>query len=98
MAESVSKLRRLVAQNIRSRRTALGITQQELAERMGIGQATVARYEVAPQNLTLELLERIAVSLDTTPASLLTDPDAPEQHEKLIALAEELLRGIRSLR
>jgi transcriptional regulator with XRE-family HTH domain len=46
------------------RRQELGISQKELAERLGIAQTSVARIEYGRQNLTLRSLLRLAEALD----------------------------------
>lgn len=44
----------------------LGLTQAEVAQRMGTHQAKVARIEHGLENLRLETLARLAVALEST--------------------------------
>src|SRR3954452_15886866 len=50
---------------VRDARPHRGLTQQQLAERLGTSQSAVARIEQGGQNLTLELLGRLAAALDS---------------------------------
>lgn len=43
-----------------SARTKIGITQKELAERIGTKQSAIARFEAGGVNPSLDFLERIA--------------------------------------
>lgn len=44
-------------------RKAIGITQKELAERMGTAQANISRFESGNYNPTLSFLQKMAQSL-----------------------------------
>lgn len=52
-----------LAEQIRSLRTEAGLTQKELAERMGSSQSVVARLEGGGVFPTIETLERVAAAL-----------------------------------
>lgn len=64
-------IRAQVASNVRRYRMALGITQAELAARLGIDRAYVSALERGLYNPTLERLEQIADALEIAPADLL---------------------------
>ena len=51
---------------VRSARESCGLTQHELALRMGSTQSTVARWETGAHQLTLATLDRIANALGVT--------------------------------
>lgn len=53
-----------VAEQVRARRTALGLTQEQLAERMGTTQSVIARLEAGGSPPSLRTLERLAEVLD----------------------------------
>jgi transcriptional regulator with XRE-family HTH domain len=53
-----------VAEQVRTRRTALGLTQEQLAERMGTTQSVIARLEGGGSPPSLRTLERLADVLD----------------------------------
>jgi transcriptional regulator with XRE-family HTH domain len=55
--------RRAIAELVRSARESCGLTQHELAVRMGSTQSTVARWETGTHQLTLDTLDRIATAL-----------------------------------
>jgi ribosome-binding protein aMBF1 (putative translation factor) len=46
------------------RRTELGITQQELAERMGTSHSVISRLESGRHNISMTTLHRLARALD----------------------------------
>jgi transcriptional regulator with XRE-family HTH domain len=53
------------AQRLRAHRLTIGMTRRELAERAGIGHATVVRYELGSQIPTLDVLRKLTRVLGT---------------------------------
>jgi transcriptional regulator with XRE-family HTH domain len=53
-----------VGEKVRDAREAAGLSQRELAARMGTSQAAVARLEVGGVGATLTTLQRMAAALD----------------------------------
>ena len=62
-AHEVSAMQR-IGMLVRDARRHRGLTQQQLAERLGTSQSAVARIEQGGQNLTLELLGRLSEALE----------------------------------
>lgn len=58
------KLRADIIQSIKTYRKSNHITQQELAERAGLAQPNVTRFESCKYNPTLDFIVRIANALD----------------------------------
>jgi HTH-type transcriptional regulator / antitoxin HipB len=58
-----ARLRYELAEAVRSRREELGWSQRQLAERAGMTQPGVARFEAGGTTPTLPLLERLAEAL-----------------------------------
>src|SRR3954465_4966294 len=50
---------------VRDARRHRGLTQQQLAERLGTSQSAIARIEQGGQNLTLDLLGRLSAALES---------------------------------
>src|SRR6476469_4455619 len=50
---------------VRSARQGRGLTQAQLAERLGTSQSAVHRIEQGAQNVSLEMLTRIGAALDS---------------------------------
>lgn len=63
-----------VARRIAAARTARRLSQEVLAERLGMATRNLQRIEGGSQNLTLGTTERIAAALATSPNSLLPAP------------------------
>lgn len=59
---------------VKKRRTALGVSREELALRIDAGQAYVSRVEAGQMNVTLESAEQIASALETDIAELFEIP------------------------
>jgi len=55
-----------VGERVRDAREAAGLTQRELASRMGTSQAAVARLEAGGTAATLTTLQKVASALDLT--------------------------------
>jgi putative transcriptional regulator len=56
---------------LRELREAQGLTQQALAERAGVRQATVSQIESGTSRVDLDVLERLADALGKEPGELL---------------------------
>lgn len=66
-----------IARNIISKRKALGLTQQDLAERTNKQQSVISRIESGDCNVTLKTLAEIATALGTS-VSDITASHIPE--------------------
>jgi transcriptional regulator with XRE-family HTH domain len=66
-----------IGMRIQHAREGLGITQQELAAKLGCTQAALSNYELGKRRLYLASLERIASALGK-PLSYFTEPAADE--------------------
>ena len=66
-----SQLRKIVAANVRQARAALGFSQEVLAAEAGLHRTYIGAIERAERNLSLDNIERLAMALKLTPASLL---------------------------
>lgn len=60
-----------VGVRIRQVREALGLTQDDLAKRVGLKRVSVTNTEIGRQRLLLDGIERYARALGTTPKHLL---------------------------
>jgi len=66
-----STLGETVANNVRRARKERGLTQEELADRVGINRNYVGMIERRENSPTIDMIERLAKALDIDPASLL---------------------------
>lgn len=67
MAKALSEVFR---ENIRIRRTELGLSTTEVAQRMGISQPGYTAYETGSRVPGIEVIEKISRALDVPAASL----------------------------
>ena len=65
-------MRKIVGRNVLAARKALGITQEQLAERSGFSQQYISGLEQGRRNPTVVSLFEFAQALDVTPVRLLT--------------------------
>ena len=63
-------------------RKSRGITQAELADMLGVRQQTVTHYERRTDNPSLELINRLAMFFDVTPAELVDKNLVPKPKHK----------------
>lgn len=83
-----------VGERIKKRRKELGLSVDEVAERLGKNRATIYRYESsAIEKLPSPVLEPLAVVLSTTPGYLMGWEDE-EKEQKETAPAEEGKSGL----
>jgi len=86
-----------LARRVRERRAALGLSQEELADRMGYrSKSSITKLEKGVNDLPQSKLEELAAALDTTPAWLLgieTAAAPPPGFEPLPEMARVPLVG-----
>lgn len=70
------ELQRVVGRNIRALRRARRLSQEELADELGVHRTYMGGLERGERNLTLRTLERLAARLGVDPVSLLAPTDA----------------------
>ena len=69
-------VRRVIGANARQFRLAAGLTQEQVAERMGVDRAYISGLEVGERNPTAITLWRIAEALNVEVHRLLMEPKA----------------------
>jgi CheY-like chemotaxis protein/DNA-binding XRE family transcriptional regulator len=65
---------------VRSRRSQLGMTQEELAERADLHRTYISDIERAARNLSLESISKLARALEMSVAALFTRPETSNGH------------------
>ncbi len=68
-------IRRVFGRNLRTHRLEAALSQEALAERIGVDRAHVSAMERGQQNVTIITLWHAARALDIKPAALLEDGD-----------------------
>lgn len=58
--------------NVRERRRALGLSQEELADAAGLHRTYIGSIERAERNVSLDNIDRISAALSATAAQLLS--------------------------
>lgn len=69
-------IRKVIGDNTKRARLRRGLTQEQLAELMGLDRAYISGLEQGRRNPTAVTLWRIAVALEIRPADLLKPPSA----------------------
>lgn len=64
-------VRQIFGDNLRRRRRALGISQEELAEKAGLHRTYVGSVERGERNVSIDNMERLAAAIDSTIQRLL---------------------------
>ena len=89
----MTNLREIFAYNLKAKRQNYGITQAQLAEKVGVSTHHIAMIEIARHCPTLDLVERIANSLDIEIYELFTVKPTPES--AIEQLKKEILHEIK---
>jgi DNA-binding XRE family transcriptional regulator len=66
------ELKLALSESLRERRTELGMTQTELAHRIGSSQSRVAKMEASDPSVSLDLLVRGLLATGATPRDIAT--------------------------
>jgi transcriptional regulator with XRE-family HTH domain len=69
-----TSLRTNLAANLRARRIAAGLSQEELSEKSGLDQTYVSYLEKERRNVSLDSVEKLADALGVPPLELLMPP------------------------
>jgi transcriptional regulator with XRE-family HTH domain len=87
------------SKRIKQRRISIGISQEELAYRIGTTQSQVSKYERGVNDFTGDVLAKIADALNTTTDYLLGRTDSPERdvvEDDLDPIESEIVRLLRN--
>ncbi|HEU5002596.1 MAG TPA: helix-turn-helix transcriptional regulator [Actinomycetota bacterium] len=77
MPEPLSPATRVLGQRVRERRQALGLSQEALADRVGVHWTFLGQVERGRRNVSLHNLLKLAVGLDVDPAELVQGLKSP---------------------
>lgn len=80
----------MLGENIRNLRTARGMTQSDLADRLHVVRQTVSKWEKGLSVPDADLLSRLAEALDTTVSTLLGETLPPADTPTVAELAARL--------
>ena len=75
MGSAKDETLRAFGRSVRARRQALGLSQEQLAARAGIGRSYVTDIETGIRNVALWTIVRLATALGTAPSALLGEVD-----------------------
>ncbi len=87
-----------VAKNAKALRLARGFSQQDLANKTGLTIRYISRLENSAQNLTLEVIEKLAKGLGCSPNELIGSDDevAMNGSKELLEQTIRFLQGLHS--
>jgi transcriptional regulator with XRE-family HTH domain len=97
------KLRKVVSRNITLARVEAGLSKKQFAVKLKADPSNVARIESGRQNLTLDMLERIAKVLGVSAVDLLAQDQTeeiknPDSVEVALVNAKRLVEILESLK
>ena len=84
---SCRSIARIAAENVAQKRKACGLTQSQVAERLGVEKESVSRMESGKITLTLDRLQQFAGIFGCSVSELLCDA-SPEAMEQTQVIAE----------
>lgn len=73
--DSITKSSMSIGENIKKYRVEKGLTQQELADIIGVQRAAISKYEKNIVSISINQIEKIASALDITTSQLLYDQE-----------------------
>jgi transcriptional regulator with XRE-family HTH domain len=91
----MDSLKEIFAFNLKEKRQKCGLTQAQLAEKANVSTHHIGMLEIARNYPTLELVERIADTLNIEIHELFINPLSP--HEELERLYQTVARDIERL-
>lgn len=75
----------IIGKNIKNARKSKHLTQKELAEKVGVSNTAIMRYEKAQRSPNNAMFEKIAEALDVTPSDLMPESYKPKAEKKQTA-------------
>ena len=81
-----------LGQRIRAERTRIGLTQAQLAQKIGVKTNTISQWETGKRAPGYDALEQLSAALNCTPSSLLEAAPEPCPEDELWELRETLRR------
>lgn len=98
--KALESARKKIGENLAAARKAAGLSQKELAKKVGCSQGSIAHYEAGRRSLPCEMIKIMASALDTMPPSIV-DPSCLAAHElpfdnEHLALAKKAIDVIKS--
>jgi len=86
-----------VGEQIRKRRQARGVTQQELARALGISYQQIQKYENGTNRISAGRLYILAKALETSVGTFFEDFDLPLSPGRLSVTSEEAIQAAKEL-
>lgn len=83
-----------IMKNLRSARNSLGLTQQQVADSLGIERPSYARYETGDRQPDVSTLIKLSQLLGVTTDYLLGLTDNPQGHEQPATIAARPTTGM----
>lgn len=75
-----------------------GMTQQELADKIGVTRANVSAYVTGRASVSLEQAYKIAAALEVTPWTLLNGEPLPVSPQELSEAEQRMIADLRGLK
>lgn len=92
------ELKQTVSKKVKSLRIEFGLSQKDLAEKTGLNVRYISRLETNPQNLTLEILEKLAQGLGCSPTDLVSTHPSPATSKKNLDAFDKAVQLLNAFR
>lgn len=76
MTADVMNIKRIFGENLKHYRKKIGLTQEELAEKVGVGTVHLGNIETGKKFVSAELLEALSSELKVSPSALFYTPES----------------------
>ena len=83
-----------LGQRIRAQRIRMGLTQEELAEKMCVPKSTLSAYENDKVDIKSSVILELAWHLNTSPNYLLGYEDPPAEEDALVKAVSSIIKKI----
>jgi len=83
-------IKKLFGKNLKRYRKEMGLSQEELAEKLNISQNHLSSIEIGKRFVSADLIERIAEELEISPAALFLDENKLSKDDSIKAIKKLL--------
>lgn len=84
-------VKKIFGENLRYYRKKAGLTQEEFAEKIGVGSVHIGNLEVGKKFVSADMLETISAALNVSPSALFYSPDVISEGDNFLDKIDSIL-------